>query len=163
MRKYKILACNAINLLLVVSFLVLSASATSTETFTVTQNTYQITFNLPAGAKFNGSISTTNTIRVLVNDANGTILANPGLVDSHADFGFVAAKAGDYYIIFENPLSAIAQVTFTYQTDPELSNSNSLIPLSLWPVFVIIAAIGCVLIIYLSRRNRKHAKNTISA
>jgi hypothetical protein len=159
----KILVLTSITLLLVASFLALSASATSTETFTLTQNTYQITFNLPAGTIFNGSVSTTNTIRVLANDANGILHANIGLVDSHTDFSFVAAKTGDYFVIFENPLSITAQVTFTYKTDPELSKSNSLIPLSFWPVFVIITIFGCVLIIYLSHRNRKYKKNKISA
>jgi hypothetical protein len=159
----KILRLTSITLILVASFVALSASATSTETFTIAQNTYQITFDLPAGAIFIGSISTTNTIRVLVNDANGTLLTNLGLVDNHTDFSFVAAKTGDYFVIFENPLSTTAQVTFTYQTDPGLSNSNSLIPLSLWPVFVIITVVGCILIIYLNRRNRKHRKNKISA
>jgi hypothetical protein len=134
----------------------LTVQAATTETFTVTRATYQITFNLPAGTAFNGSLSTTGTVRVWVNDANGTLIANPGLVDTTASFNFTTAKDSNYYINFENPMSTSASVTFTYQTDPELpSGSSSILPFWLLPIFVVITIVGCVLIFYFSRK-RKH-------
>jgi hypothetical protein len=144
-------------LLLATSFLLLTAQAATTETFTVTQRTYQITFNLPAGTAFNGSLSTTGTVRVWVNDANGALITNPGLVDKTAIFNFTAAKDGNYYVNFENPLSSTASVTFTYQTDPEIpSNNQPILPFWLLPVFIAITVAGCVLILYFSRK-RKHS------
>lgn len=156
MNKIKILTLTALTLLLAASFLALSASAETTETFTVTQTTYQITFNLPAGTAFNGSLSTSSTVRVWVSDPNGTLIANPGLVDSSASFSFVAAKEGNYYVSFENPLANPATVTFTYQTNPDISGGNpSLLPFSIWPIFAVVTVVGCVLIVYLSRRKRR--------
>lgn len=158
MNKTKMLTFTALTLLIAASFLLLTAQAATTETFTVTRGTYQVTFNLPAGTAFNGSLTTTGTVRVWVNDANGSLIANSGMVDSNASFNFTAAKDGNYIVNFENPMSNSASVTFTYQTDPELpSDSNSILPFWLLPVFVVITIVGCVLIIYLSRR-RKHAE-----
>lgn len=159
MDKTRILTLSALTLLLVASFIVLTAQAATTETFTVTQTTYQITLDLPVGTIFNGSLSTTSTVRVWVSDANGSLLANPGLVDTTASVNFVAAKEGNYYINFENPLSNTASVTFTYQTDPDISSgSSSLLPFWLLPVFVVITIVGCIVIFYFGRKKRKHAK-----
>jgi hypothetical protein len=156
MNRNRILTFTALTLLLAASFLLLIAQAATTETFTVTKATYQITFNLPAETAFNGSLSTTGTVRVWVNDANGSLIANPGMVDSTASFNFIAAKDGNYYVYFENPLSNSASITFTYQTDPELPSGNqSILPFWLLPVFVVITIVGCVLILYFSRK-RKH-------
>lgn len=156
-------SCNltiaALTLLLAASFIILVTQASTTETFTVTQTTYQIPFNLPKDTIFNGSLSTTNTVRVWVSDANGSLIANPGLVDNTAIFSFVAVKEGNYYINFENPLSSSASVTFTYQTDPELQSDNSsLLPFWLLPVFVLVTIVGAILIVYFSRRKRLQTK-----
>jgi hypothetical protein len=155
LNKTRILTFTALTLLIAASFLILTAQAANTETFTVTKTTYQITFNLPAGTAFNGSLSTTGTVRVWVNDDNGSLIASPGLVDQTASFSFTAAKEGNYYINFENPMSNSASVTFTYQTDPELPSGNqSILPFWLLPVFVVITIVGCVLIFYFSRKRR---------
>lgn len=136
----------------------LTAQAATTETFTVTQTTYQVTFNLPAGTAFNGSLSTTGTVRVWVSDPNGSLIANPGLVDHTASFNFTASKEGNYYVNFENPMPTSASVTFTYQTDPELPSGNqSILPFWLLPVFAAITVVGVIVILYFSRK-RKHAK-----
>lgn len=158
MNRNRTLTFTALTLLLAASFLMLTAQAATTETFTVIKTTYQITFNLPAGTAFNGSLSTTGTVRVWVSDQNGSLIASPGLVDHSASFNFTAAKEGNYYVNFENPMPTSASVTFTYQTDPELPSSNqSILPFWLLPVFVIITVVGVIVIFYFSRR-RKHAK-----
>jgi hypothetical protein len=146
-------ALTALTLLLATHSLLLTAQASTTETFTVTHNTYQITFNLPADATFNGSLSTTATVRVWVSDANGSLVKNLGLVDSTASFSFVVAQEGNYHVYFENSLSTSATVTFTYETDPELGG-GSLLPFWLWPVFVVVAVAGGIVVIYLSRRRK---------
>lgn len=159
MNKTRTVTVTALTLLIAASFFILTAQASTTENFTVTQTTYQITFNLPAGTTFNGSISTTNTVRVWVSDANGSLIANPGLVDSTASFSFVAAKEGNYYVNFENPMSNSASVTFTYQTDPELpSGDSSLLPFWLLPVFIAVTVVGVIVIFYFSRRKREHTE-----
>lgn len=157
MNKTKTLTFTALTLLLAVSFMLLTVQAAATsETFTVKQTTYQITFNLPAATAFNGSLSTTGTVRVWVSDQNGSLITNLGLVDSAASFNFTAAKEGNYYVNFENPLSSSASVTFTYQTDPELPSGNStILPFWLLPVFIAITVVGCILIIYFSRKKKQ--------
>jgi hypothetical protein len=151
--KTRHLALTALTVLLAVSSLLLAAQASTTETFTVTHNTYQVTFNLPAGTEFNGSLSTTATVRVWVSDANGSLVTNLGLVDSTASFSFVAAQEGNYHVYFENSLSTSAEVAFTYETDPELGG-GSLLPFWLWPVFVAVTVGGCIAVLYLSRRRK---------
>jgi hypothetical protein len=159
MNRTRILTVTALMLLVATSFLLLTAQAATTETFTVTQRTYQITYNLPAETTFNASLSTTATVRVWVSDQNGSIITNLGLVDSTANFSFVATKEGNYYVYFENPLSNTASVTFTYQTDPELPSSNQpLLPFWLLPVFIAITVVGAIMIIYFGRRKRKHTE-----
>lgn len=157
MNKTKTLTFTALTLLLAASFMLLTVQAAATsETFTVKQTTYQITFNLPAATAFNGSLSTTGTVRVWVSDQNGSLITNLGLVDSAASFNFTAAKEGNYYVNFENPLSSSASVTFTYQTDPELPSGNStILPFWLLPVFIAITVVGCILIIYFSRKKKQ--------
>ncbi len=159
MNRTKAATFTVLTALLAASFLTLSASAATTETFTVTASTMQYTFDLPQGTIFNGSLSTTGTVRVWVSDANGSLAANLGLVDSSAKFGFVANNAGKYYVNFENNLGNSVQVTFTYQTDPELPGGGSLIPFSYWPVFAAITVVGAVLIVYFIRKNRKRNAN----
>jgi hypothetical protein len=158
MNKIRPLTFAVLALLLAASCLMLTAQAATTENFTVKQSTYQVTFNLPADTAFNGSLSTTATVRVWVSGDNGSLITNLGLVDSSASFSFKTAKDGNYYVNFENPLPTTASVTFTYQTDPDVTSGNStLLPFWLLPVFVTVTIVGCVLIIFLSRR-RKHSK-----
>lgn len=158
MNKPRTLTFAVLTVLLATSVFLFTAQAAATsESFTVTQSTYQVTFNLPADTSFNGSLSTSGTVRVWVSDQNGSLIANPGLVDSSASFSFKAAKDGSYYVYFENPMSSTASVTFTYQTDPDVtSGDSSLLPFWLLPVFVAITIVGCVLILFFGRR-RRHA------
>ncbi|HSV49712.1 MAG TPA: hypothetical protein VLH35_05300, partial [Candidatus Acidoferrales bacterium] len=104
---------------------------------------------------------TTGTIRVWASDVNGSIVASLGLVDNSAKLNFVATKGGVYTFSFENSLAESAKVTFSYQTDPELSSDNtSILPLTYLPVFVVVTIVGCILIIYFNRKKRKHIKQT---
>ncbi len=140
------------------SFTALLTSATITENFTITGTTQQYILDLPAGTIFNGSITTTGLVRVWVNDANGSIVANLGIFDQNAQLNFVAAKEGNYTINFEDDLPNTIQVTVSYQTDPELqTDSSSLLPYVYLPVFVVVTVAGVVLILFFSRKNRKNS------
>jgi len=129
-------------------------SASTTETFTVSQATKRYTFELPQGAIFNGSLTTTGPVRVWVNDANGTQLANLGIVESTGQFNFVAENQGNYYVNFENNLANTVEVTFTYQTDPELENSSAF-PVALLPIAAIVIAAVCIILVIVIRRKFK--------
>ena len=136
------------------SLMVACVSASTTETFTVAQATKRYTFELPQGAIFNGSLSTTGPVRVWVNDANGTQLVNLGLVDATGQINFVATHQGNYYINFENNLANTVEVTFTYQTDPELENSSAF-PVALLPIIAIVIAAVCIVLVIVIRRKFK--------
>jgi hypothetical protein len=112
---------------------------------------------LPNGTTFNGSISTTGTVRFWVNDPNGAQIANLGLIDKATTFSFVAQQTGNYTMNFENDLPTSIQVTFSYVTNPDISGSSS----NGAPVFyllipIVIAVLGCILIIYFVRRKNKN-------
>ncbi len=153
MNKTRALIC-IILALLAVSMLAACVSASTTETFTVAQATKRYTFELPQGAIFNGSFTTTGPVRVWVNDANGSQLANLGIVDTTGQINFVATQQGSYYINFENNVANSVQVTFTYQTNPELEN-NSAFPLTLLPIIAIIIAAVCIILVIVIRRKFK--------
>ena len=157
MRKVKTLIYLAASLLLVVSITTLSASAITIPTFTLSAQSYQLRYTLPAGTTFNGSISTTGTIRFWVSDPNGVQTIDLGLIDKEATFGFVAQQDGNFTLNFENDLPNSIQVTFSYKTNPETPTNNSTtIPLIYLTLPITIAVIGSVLIIFLARRKKKH-------
>jgi hypothetical protein len=156
MHKVKNLICMATSLLLVVAITALSASAVTIPAFTLSAQSSQLKYTLPAETTFNGSISTTGTIRFWVSDPNGVQIVNLGLIDQEATFGFVAQQAGNYSLNFENDLPNPIQVTFSYETNPDISSDNSAsIPLIYLPIPIVVAVIGSVLIIVLARRKRK--------
>ena len=158
MRKVKNLICIAASLLLVLALTTLSASATTIPVFTLSTQSSQIKYALPAGTMFNGSISTTGTIRFWVSDSNGVQIVDLGLIDHEATFGFVAQQAGNYTLNFENDFPNPVQVTFSYETNPEIPiNNSTTIPLIYLTIPFAIAVIGSVLIIVLVRRKRKDA------
>ena len=158
MRNVKNLICIAASLLLVVALTTVLASATTIPTFTLSAQSSQIKYALPAGTMFNGSISTTGTIRFWVSGSNGVQIVNLGLIDHEDTFGFVAQQAGNYTLNFENDFPNPVQVTFSYETNPEIPiNNSTIIPLIYLTIPFAIAVIGSVLIIFLVRRKRKDA------
>jgi hypothetical protein len=156
MQKFKNSICIASILLLALAITALSASATAIPTFTLSAQTSQLKYTLPAGTAFNGSISTTGTIRFWVSDSKGFQIVNLGLVDQEATFSFVAQQTGNYTLNFENDLSNPILVTFSYETNPNISTNNSLsLPLIYLAISITVAVIGSVLIIGLARRKGK--------
>jgi hypothetical protein len=112
---------------------------------------------LPNGTTFNGSISTTGTVRSWVTDPNGTQIANLGLIDKATTFSFVAQQTGNYSMNFENDLPASIQVTFSYLTNPDISGNNSTgTPVFYLMIPIVIAVLGSILIIYFVRRKTKN-------
>jgi hypothetical protein len=146
-----------LTMLAIVSVMALPAFAATVAPFTLSASASSIQFNLPAGTVFNGSVSTTGTVRVWVNGPNGAQTANLGLVDESATFGFVAQQSGNYTVNFENDLQAPVEVTFSYQTNPEIIDSSpQQLPLDLLAIPIVIAAVGSVVIfIVIRRKSRK--------
>ena len=145
--------------LLGLSLAALSASASTTETFTISGNTLQYTLCMPAGTKFNGSIATTGLVRVWVNDANGATVANLGIIEENAALNFVADKEGNYTINLQNGIPTTIQVTLSYDTDPELqTDSASLLPFTYLPVFIAVTIAGAALILAFNYKNKKQRR-----
>jgi hypothetical protein len=162
MKKPRILTLTVTMVFLITSLIAPAAFATTIPTFTLSSSGAQLPITLPAGTTFNGSISTTGTIRFWVNDPNGIQIVNMGLIDNSGSFGFVAAQDGNYTLNFENdlPNSNPIQVTFSYTTNPEISSGNSSAgtPTIYLVISVIIAIVGSILIIlFINRKGKKQA------
>ena len=159
MKKSKLIAFTTLTILLITSSMSVAVFATTIPTFTLSSSGAQLPITLPAGTTFNGSISTTGTIRFWVNDPNGIQIVNMGLIDNSGSFGLVTAQDGNYTLNFENdlPNSNPIQVTFSYTTNPDISGGNSSTgtPLIYLVISIIIAIVGSVLIIFLVRRKGK--------
>jgi hypothetical protein len=159
MKKTKIIMWTLISVLLLKPLMALSAFATTLPTFTLSGSIAQLSIALPSGTTFNGSISTTGTIRFWLSDPNGAQIVNLGLVDKDTTFGFVAQLSGNYTLNFENdlPNSNPVQVTFSYTTNPDIStgNNSTVTPLIYLLSPIIITIVGSVLIIFLVRRKSR--------
>jgi hypothetical protein len=145
--------------LLITTLIAPAAFATTIPSFTLSSSGAQLPIVLPKGTTFNGSISTTGTLRFWVSDPNGIQIVNLGLIDRSASFGFVALQDGNYTLNFENdlPTSNPIQVTFSYTTNPNISGGNSSTgtPLIYLVLSIIIAIVGSILIIFFVRRKAK--------
>ena len=137
----------------------LFASATTVPAFTVTQAS-QLQIAMPAGTTFNGSISTSGTLRFWVSAPNGDQIVNLALIDKPITFSFVAQQNGNYTLNFENdaPHSNPIQVSFSYTTNPDIygSNSSTGIPISYLAITIIITVFGSILIIFFVRSKNKN-------
>jgi hypothetical protein len=142
--------------LLLLSLTAFPAYAGTTETFTINPpSTTQYTFYLPQGTTFNGSISTSGTIRVWVTNSSGGQVVNLGLIDQTVNFGFASVQDGNFSINFENDLPNSVQVTFSYDTNPQIPKTDlTLIPLSYLPVFLAIVVLGSILILIFAHRKK---------
>lgn len=150
-------SCTALTALMIISLSALFASAATTSTFTLSSSGGRLPVILPTGTTFNGSISTTGTVRFWVTDPNGAQIANLGLIDKTTTFSFVAQLTGNYTMNFENDLPALIQVTFSYVTNPDISsNSSTGTPVFYLMIPIVIAVLGCSLIIYFVRRKNKN-------
>jgi hypothetical protein len=159
MKRLQLLTCVIIAALLIVSLTAVSASATTVSPFTLSSSAGQLQYDLPAGTVFNGSISTTGTVRFWVNAPNGAQIVNLGLIDEYASFGFVAQQSGNYTLNFENSLPDSVQVIFSYVTDPDISgnaDAAQTVPnYTLILVLAVVAVVGSILIIFFIRRKNK--------
>jgi hypothetical protein len=160
MAKTKLLTVTILTVLIIISSSTLSAFATTVPTFNVSPlSTSQLPIFLPTGTIFNGSISTTGTVRFWVNSPTGAQIVNRGLVDNTTEFDFVAEQDGNYTMNFENglPTSDPVQITFSYVTNPDISggNNSTETPLLYLLIFITITVVGSVLIIILVHRKNK--------
>jgi hypothetical protein len=157
MKKMKLVVDVALVVLLLTFLTAFSALATTYPTFTLSASSNQLQFALPQGTTFNGTISTTGSLRFFVSDPNGAQIVNLGIIDKNTTFSFVSLQSGTYLLNFENDLHNTIQVTFSYETNPALqgnsnSNGTSLIYLA---IPIIIAVAGSFLIIFVVRRKSK--------
>ncbi len=146
--------------LLTLSLIAHCASASTIPTFTVT-STSRLPIMLPEGTTFNGSISTSGTLRFWINAPNGAQIINLGLIDKSATFNFVAQQEGNYTLNFENDQlgSNPVQVAFSFETNPDISNSGTSAEPSLIYLLIpiIITVIGTILIVvFMRRKNRNY-------
>ncbi|HLN89266.1 MAG TPA: hypothetical protein VK253_04305, partial [Candidatus Binatia bacterium] len=95
------LTCTILTMLMTMSSIVLYASAATAQTFSVSSLT-QLQIAVPEGTTFNGSISTSATLRFWVTAPNGAQIVNLGLIDIPTTFSFVAQQTGNYTLNFEN-------------------------------------------------------------
>ncbi len=158
MKKTKFHIYVILTALLLTSAMATSAFAVTVPTFTLSSQSYvQFQYVLPQGTTFNGSISTTGSVRFFISAPNGTIISNLGIIDKSATFGFVSQQNGTYTLNFENDLPNSIQVTFSYATNPEITQSGNSALIS--PVYllivVVVAVVGSFLIIFFTRRKSK--------
>jgi hypothetical protein len=157
MKKTKLLMSNALAVLLLASLMVVSVFATTVPTFTLSSSSNQLQYVLPAGTTFNGTISTTGSVRFWVSAPNYAEIVNLGIIDKTTTFSFVAPQNGTYLLNFENDLPTSIQVTFSYVTNPVIPGSNNPagISQSYLLITVIIAVLGSFLIIFVLYRRSK--------
>ncbi len=163
MKRSKFLVSATLAIFMLTSLTILSASATSATfpTFTLSKSSTQLHYVLPVGTQFNGSISTTGPVRFFVSEPNGTVIVNLGLIDRTATFSFISQQTGNYTLNFENELSSTVQVTFSYVTNPDISNGNSAgVPPIYLPIFIIVTVVGCIVILFIGRRKNKNLSDS---
>ena len=90
MKKTKLLISTASAVLLLASLMAVSAFATTVPTFTLSASSNQLQYVLPEGTTFNGTISTTGSVRVWVSAPSYAEIVNLGIIDKTTTFGFVA-------------------------------------------------------------------------
>ena len=130
-------------------------SAATVPTFTLSQTSTYLQYNLPAGTVFNGSVQTDGAVRVWANGPNGTEVADLGIISQTTAFGFTAQQNGTYTINFDNDFPNYVDVTFSYTTNPAIPGSGS----STSEIYIIatiaIAVVGSMLIVLIIRRREK--------
>ena len=160
MKKTRFLIFAVLAALMLMSLIILSASATTATfpTFTLSASSTQLHYDLPVGTQFNGSISTTGPVRFFLSAPNGTVIINLGLVDRTTTFSFTARQTGNYTLNFENDLPNSIQVTFSYVTNPDISGGSNSggVPPIYFPIFIIVTVFGSILIIVIARRKNKN-------
>ena len=161
MKKTKLLTCTLLAAMLLLPLWASPASASTSQTFTLSSSANQLTYVMHAGTVFNGTVATTGMVRVWVNAPNGGEVANLGIIDETTALNFVAPQNGTYAVNFENDLPSSVQVTFSYVSNPAIiDNSSPAISMNYMIVTVVIAVVGAALIILLLRRQQKTKAST---
>lgn len=147
-----------VGLMLLLVAPIFECTSAATTSFSLSAETAQYRYLLPAGTTFNGTINTSGTIRFWASDPNGNQIVNLGLVDDSGSFSFVAQEYGNYTLNFESNMlnSDPVQVTFTYLTNPDITSGAPSSPLNTVLISAVIIVVGSALIIVFIRfRNRK--------
>ncbi len=105
----------------------------------------------------NGTVSPSASIRFFISDPHQVVVVNLGIIDKPASFEFTATEDGNYTLNFENGETSPTKVSFSYATNPPISNgSNSSTPISLNELLTIIglAAAALILVLYVVLRRK---------
>ncbi len=163
MQKSKVVTIVAIIAMLSISTFTLTASATNVPSFTVTELS-QLPIELPAGTTFNGTVASNGLIRVWVVAPEGAQGISLGIVDKPTDFGFVAAKEGNYTVFFENGAhgSSPVQVNFSFTTNPDITGDDQQSGIQLINIaaIVVVGVVGSVLIFVTIRRGERRKQRS---
>ena len=156
MQNIRIAISAALAVLLLVLLAAPAVFATTEPSFTLSASSNQLYYGMKAETVFNGSISTTGDVRFWVSAPNEEEIVNLGIIDKSSTFSFVAQQNGTYTMNFEEDTSNTVTVTFSYTSNPAVSDLNSpaINPLYLL-VTVLVAVFGSILIIIIIRRRNK--------
>jgi hypothetical protein len=145
----------ALAVLLLVLLTAPAVFATTEPSFTLSASSNELYYVVKAGTVFNGSISTTGDVRFWVSAPNAEQIVDLSIVDKSATFSFVAQQNGTYVMNFEDDLSNTVTVTFSYTSNPAVSdlNSTGINPLYLL-ITAIIAVSGSIILIIIVRRRK---------
>ncbi len=156
MQKIKLLTLAVLAVVMLSALCVSSAFATDTTKFSLALASNQIQYDIPAGTTFNGSIATTGMVRFWVTAPNDAEIVNLGIIDEKSSFSFVSQQNGTYTFNFENDLPNTITVTFSYNADPQLPNTNmGAVPLTDFIIVGAVAVVGSILIFVGIRRKTK--------
>jgi maltose-binding protein MalE len=157
MLKTKVLSVAALAVLFLAVALSAAAHATTVPTFSLSEETRILQYTIPAGTAFNGTVSTTGSVRIWVSDPSLNQIVNLGIVDQSAKFNFTAPENGTYTFNFENDMQNTVQVSFSFTTNPQISIPSDSGGLSITYLAVTgaVAVIGSIAIILFLRRKGK--------
>ena len=151
----KLLTIAILAVLLLTPLMSAAALAVTVPSFTLSESSNMLQYQLPAGTSFNGTVSTTGMVRVWVSAPNGAQIVDLGIIDQTTTFSFVAQQNGTYLINFENDMPNTIQVSFSYVTDPQIPTGNNSAQTTYLLIIVVIAVVGSIMIIIIMRHNSK--------
>ena len=156
MQKNRMTISVTLAVLLLVLLAAPAAFANTEPSFILSASSNQLYYGIKVGTVFNGSISSTGEVRFWVSAPNAEEIVNLGIIDKSATFSFVAQQNGTYVMNFEEDTSNTVTVTFSYTSNPAVSDLNSPgINLLYLIVTVLVAVFGSILIIIIIRRRNK--------
>jgi hypothetical protein len=150
MKNIKLFPTILLTVFALAAFTAPSASATTVPLFALQPfHASYLVYNLPEGTTFNGSISTTGDVRVVVNNPNNAQIVNLGVIYQATTFTFNATQNGNYTIYFENDLNEAVDISFSYVTNSPIPSTTSPFPISISELLTILSIVAIAVILIL--------------